>query len=143
MTPRPFISLLIVAATAISAAPQSRRTVALNNASTGTTASAFLYEEVDIHPSFPGGDRELYRFINSHRRYPAKAYAAGIEGRVVCSFVVGSDGTISHVEVVKGVESTLDAEACRIISSMPRWTPGIVDDTPVATFCLLPVPFRK
>ena len=56
-----------------------RRTVALTS-SQGATASAYLYEEVDIHPSFPGGDHKMYSFINSERRYPAKAYDAGIEG---------------------------------------------------------------
>ncbi len=80
-----------------------------------------IYEEVDIHPSFPGGDHKMYSFINSERRYPAKAYDAGIEGRVLISCIVEANGDISHIEVVKGVEDSLDREAVRIIESMPRW----------------------
>ncbi len=84
----------------------------------------------------------MYSFINEHRRYPAKAYEAGIEGRVLCSCVVGSNGDISNIEVVKGVEESLDREAVRIISLMPKWNPGKVDDEPVDTYCLIAVPFR-
>lgn len=123
------------------ASAQGRRTVALTS-SQGATASAYLYEEVDIHPSFPGGDHKMYSFINSERRYPAKAYDAGIEGRVLISCIVEANGDISHIEVVKGVEDSLDHEAVRIIESMPRWEPGVIGDEPVDTYCLIPVPFR-
>lgn len=131
-----------MAVTATEAMPQMRRTVALTT-SQGRSTSVYLAEETDIHPSFPGGDRNLLRFINSERRYPARAYKEGIEGRVMCSFVVGADGSISNVEVVRGVEESLNAEAVRIIKSMPRWNPGTIDDEPVATYCLLPIAFRR
>ncbi len=84
----------------------------------------------------------MYSFINSERRYPAKAYDAGIEGRVLISCIVEANGDISHIEVVKGVEDSLDREAVRIIESMPRWEPGVIGDEPVDTYCLIPVPFR-
>ncbi len=139
-----FYTLLTLAALAASPAadsPQSRRTVAV--ACGGTTTSAYLYEEVDVHPSFPGGDRKLMSFINHERRYPAEAYHQGIEGRVICSFIIGADGSISHIEVVRGIEPSLDREAQRIISAMPRWSPGYVDSRAVATFCILPISFRR
>lgn len=122
--------------------PQGRRIVAV--ACEGTaTISAYLYEEVDIHPAFPGGDRKLMSFINRERVYPAEAYQQGIGGRVICSFIVGPDGTISHIEVVRGIEPSLDREAVRIISAMPRWSPGFVGSHPVATYCILPISFRR
>lgn len=131
-----------MAFTASEAMPQARRTVALADKQ-GVSVSVYLSEEVDIHPSFPGGDRELLRFVNSERRYPARAYKEGIEGRVMCSFIVGTDGSISRIEVVRGVEQSLNAEAVRVIQAMPRWQPGSIDGEPVATYCLLPIAFRK
>lgn len=122
------------------ASAQVRRTVALNT-SRGTT-TVYLSEEVDVHPSFPGGDRQMLEFINSERHYPAEAYRAGIEGRVLCSVLIDADGSIAGVEVVRGVERSLDAEAVRIIEAMPKWKPGLIDNTPVPTLCLIPVSFR-
>lgn len=141
-----FYSILLTALTALfitspHTSAQVRRTVALST-SDGATTNAYLYEEVDRHPTFPGGDHKMCSFINSERRYPSKAYDAGIEGRVLCSCIIRSDGTIDHVKVVKGVEESLDREAVRIIEAMPRWNPGVVDDRPVDTYCLIPVPFR-
>lgn len=121
---------------------QGRRTVALAYEGV-TTASAYLYEAVDVHPSFPGGDRKLMSFINAERRYPAEAYSNGIEGRVICSFIVKPDGSIDHIEVVRGVERSLDREAVRIISVMPRWIPGKIGSEAVATYCILPISFRR
>ncbi|MBD5346987.1 MAG: energy transducer TonB [Bacteroides sp.] len=120
---------------------QGRRTVTLS-ASGGATRNAYLYEEVDVHPSFPGGDHKMINFINSERHYPEKAYDAGIEGRVLCSCIIAADGEISNIEVVRGVEASLDREAVRIIGSMPKWEPGKIDNVPVDTYCLIPVPFR-
>lgn len=143
MTFRPFISLIIAATVSgITLSGQVRRTVALTTAN-GVRSSAYLAEEVDVRPAFPGGDHKLYQFINAERRYPADAWNNGIHGRVVCSFIVSADGQISHIEVVRGVDPSLDAEACRIIAAMPRWTPGIIDGSPVATYCLLPISFRR
>lgn len=139
------ISILIGASTAtlftsLRADAQERRTVAMS--CNGTTTKVFLSETVDTHPAFPGGDHKMYGFINENRRYPAKAYEAGIEGRVLCSCIVDSNGDISNIKIVKGVEESLDREAVRIISIMPKWTPGKVDGEPVDTYCLIAVPFR-
>lgn len=92
---------------------------------------------------FPGGDGAMYRFINRERRYPSQAYRDGIEGRVLCSFVVNEDGTISHISVIKGVEASLDREAVRILTKMPTWDAGMIDETPVPVYCILPIAFRR
>ncbi|MCM1075891.1 MAG: energy transducer TonB [Bacteroides sp.] len=103
----------------------------------------YEYGSVDVQPRFPGGDAEMYHFINNERRYPQKAYRDGVEGRVLCSFIVNEDGTISHVSVIRGVEQSLDREAVRILSKMPAWDAGLINEVPVPVYCILPVAFRK
>ena len=103
----------------------------------------YEYDYVSEKPSFPGGDCEMMAFINSTRRYPAEAYSRGIEGRVTCSFVVNVDGTISHISILRGVETSLNKEAMRVIASMPSWTPGRHEGKAVATRVIRSVPFRK
>lgn len=98
---------------------------------------------VDREPEFPGGDCAMVRYINRERRYPAKAYREGVEGRVLCQFIVMEDGSISHVSVVRGVEQTLDREAVRVISQMPRWDAGQVGGQRVPVMCFLPIAFRR
>lgn len=107
------------------------------------TVKVYDCENVDDQPSFPGGQCELIRFINRIRRYPATAYSEGIQGRVLVSFVVNTDGSISHVQVVRGVEESLNQEALRVVSEMPAWEPGRIADRPVPVHCMLPIPFRK
>lgn len=107
------------------------------------TTDVYLPESVDVAPSFPGGDAAMMRYINAQRRYPAAAYAAELQGRVVCGFVVAADGTIGQVDVIRGVERSLDAEAVRLIRSMPQWEPGELAGRKVAVYCIVPVPFRR
>ncbi|MDE5663126.1 MAG: energy transducer TonB [Muribaculaceae bacterium] len=104
----------------------------------------FEYDYVPQKPSFPGGDWALVNYINTHRQYPRKAYEAGVEGRVTCSFVVNTDGSISHVKVIKSVEETLNREAVRILAEMPSWEPGRLDDgRTVPVRVIWSIPFRK
>lgn len=98
---------------------------------------------VDVAPQFPGGDIAMMKYINNERRYPSEAYREGIQGRVRCSFVVNEDGKISNVSVLKGVERTLDNEAVRIISKMPDWEAGEIDNQPVPVYYILSIPFRQ
>ena len=77
------------------------------------------------------------------RRYPKKAYEAGIHGRVTCSFVVNADGSVSHIRVLKGVEESLNREAIRILEEMPDWQPGSIDGREVPVRVIWSIPFRK
>ncbi len=126
------------------AAAQTCR-VNVGTTSDGCQAYKVVYEfdYVDEKPEFPGGGATMVAFINKQRRYPAEAYARGVEGRVTCSFIVNADGSVSHIKVLKGVEPSLNREAVRIISKMPVWTPGRIDghNVPVRVVCA--VPFRK
>ncbi|MCM1320319.1 MAG: energy transducer TonB [Muribaculaceae bacterium] len=103
----------------------------------------YEYDYVWEKPSFPGGDDKLMCFINKHRKYPKKAYKAGIQGRVMCSFIVNTDGGVSDVQVYKGVEQSLNEEAVRIFSIMPKWNPGRMNGVPVPVRVIRTVPFRR
>jgi protein TonB len=79
---------------------------------------------VEEMPEFPGGVQALYEFINSKIRYPAIARENGIEGTVYVQFVVGADGTVSQVEVLRGPGGGLNEEAMRVVGLLPKWKPG-------------------
>lgn len=81
-------------------------------------------DEIESMPSFPGGEAALSKYLAENVRYPAVAQESGIQGRVVCRFVVHKDGSSSDIEVIRSVDPSLDKEAIRVIKSMPKWNPG-------------------
>ena len=83
-----------------------------------------IHIRVEKMPEFPGGQDALNRYLVRNIKYPLLAQENGIQGRVVCQFVVNSDGSIVDIAVVRGVEESLDKEAVRVIKSMPKWVPG-------------------
>lgn len=101
-----------------------------------------VYDVVEQMPSFPGGISGLRTYLNQNIRYPAEAQETCAQGRVVVSFVVGKDGHISDVTVVRSVEPSLDKEAVRVVRNMPRWTPGKQGGEPVRVRYTVPVSFR-
>lgn len=84
-----------------------------------------IFTVVEEMPKFPGGDAELLKFIAKSIKYPVIAQENGIQGRVICAFVVNRDGSVVDAEVLRGVDPSLDKEALRVIGTMPKWTPGI------------------
>lgn len=94
---------------------------------------------VDVMPQYPGGDRELLKFIAQSIKYPTDAQEAGVQGRVICSFVVDKKGNIVEPKIIRGIDPSLDAEALRVIGMMPRWTPGRQTERRSASYirCLL------
>lgn len=101
-----------------------------------------VYDVVEQMPSFPGGISGLMTYLNQNTRYPAVAQENGVQGRVVVSFVVGKDGHISDVTVLRSVDPSLDKEAIRVVRNMPRWTPGKQGGEPVRVRYNVPVSFR-
>ena len=94
-------------------------------------------------PEFPnGGMTALMKYLSDNIRYPEAAHKAGIQGRVTVQFVVGKDGSIGNVSILRGVNADLDAEAIRVISSMPKWKPGTQKGEPVKVKYTVPVMFR-
>lgn len=94
---------------------------------------------IEDMPQFPGN---VQKWIASHVKYPELAKENGIQGKVFVQFVVEKDGSVSNVKVVRGVDSTLDKEAVRVISSMPKWKPGKQREKPVRVSYTLPIAFQ-
>ncbi|MDR1557244.1 MAG: TonB family protein [Tannerellaceae bacterium] len=101
-----------------------------------------IFTVVEEMPQFPGGETELLRFLGSSIKYPVIAQENGIQGRVICAFVVNRDGAVVDAEVVRGVDPSLDKEALRVINTMPKWAPGKQRGKPVRVKYTLPVTFR-
>lgn len=120
-----------------------RVTVGTSRSGAPNYMDVYEYDYVSEKPCFPGGDDLMMNFVNTHREYPREAYRKGIQGIVTCSFVVNTNGSISHISIIRGVEASLNKEAMRIISEMPVWTPGKLNGKAVPTRVIWSVPFRK
>ena len=101
-----------------------------------------VFNVVEQMPSFKGGDTALLEWLSQNVQYPKVAEKNGIMGRVVCTFVVECDGSITEVEIVKSVDPSLDKEAVRVLRAMPRWNPGRLNGKPVRVKYSVPVTFR-
>lgn len=102
-----------------------------------------VFEVVENMPEFPDeGMPGLMKYLSTNIRYPEAAHKAGTQGRVTVQFVVGKDGSIGNVSILRGVDPALDAEAIRVISGMPKWKPGTQKGEPVNVKYTVPVMFR-
>ena len=111
-----------------------------NPAAVDTTSRAF--DVVEQMPQFPGGLAELMQFLGQNVRYPEEAHKNNIQGRVIVTFVVEKDGSISEAHVAKSVDPLLDAEALRVVNSMPNWLPGRQNGEPVRVKYTVPITFK-
>ncbi len=143
------LSLLLAGLSALlidASAQHMRNVTACNPLSpnkSGYNMLVYDYESVDVRPQFPGGERSMINFINETREYPYDAYHNHIQGRVLCSFVVGTDGKLFDIQVIQGSgDESLDREAMRVISKMPPWTVGMVRNAKVNVQCIIPIAFR-
>ena len=84
-----------------------------------------LYSSADTMPQFPGGNQNLFKYINKNLKYPQKEFEEGLEGIVWMFFTVDSEGNIKDVKILDGLTGNCDLEAMRVIKEMPKWTPGI------------------
>ena len=96
---------------------------------------------VEDQPGFPGGQEALHRFLQQNIRFPAIAREAGIQGTVFVTFVVERDGSVTNVRVLRGIGGGCDEEAIRVVSMMPRWTPGKQRGRPVRVQFNMPIRF--
>lgn len=101
-----------------------------------------VFDVVEQMPSFPGGDAALMEYLSKNVKYPVVAQENGVQGRVTVTFVVERDGSVTDVKVVRSVDPSLDREASRVISSMPRWIPGKQNGSAVRVKYTVPVTFR-
>ncbi|PXV68801.1 protein TonB [Dysgonomonas alginatilytica] len=95
----------------------------------------------DILPQFPGGNNELYKFLEKNLRYPSLALEMGIQGRVIVGFTVSKTGDIINPQIYRSLFSSCDKEAIRLIEKMPRWLPGKSRGRPVNVSYILPIKF--
>ena len=101
-----------------------------------------VFDVVEQMPQFPGGDAALFEYLSTHIKYPTIAEENGVQGRVIVTFVVERDGSITDVKVVKSVDPSLDKEASRVVAGMPKWIPGKQNGSAVRVKYTVPVTFR-
>ena len=101
-----------------------------------------VFDVVEEMPQFPGGQAALLEYLAKNIKYPVVAEENGVQGRVIVTFVVERDGSITDVKVVKSVDPSLDKEATRVVKSMPKWQPGKQNGSAVRVKYTVPVQFR-
>ena len=101
-----------------------------------------IYRVTEVMPEYPGGPNEMMRYIQENIKYPQSAKANKIEGRVYVTFVVEKDGSITNAAVLRGIDKECDAEALRVVSSMPKWNPGQQDGKNVRTQFTIPIYYK-
>ncbi len=101
-----------------------------------------IYTTIDVYPRFPGGDQARIYFLRTHIRYPEVALKAGIQGTIMAVFVIEIDGSVSNIEITKGINKYCDEEAMRVIKSMPPWEPGKRSGRPVRVMVRMPLIFK-
>ena len=122
---------------------QKKDAVATPETTEQTAAEAMPFSEIDVKPTFNGGDaNEFAKWIGTQVNYPEECKEENIEGRVVLSFTIGTDGKVSDIKVLRGVHEKLDAEAVRVISMSPDWTPGLHDGKTVPVSFTIPIAFK-
>jgi protein TonB len=109
----------------------------------GSSDATGIFTTLDVYPKFPGGEQALLYFLRSNVRYPAASLKMGIQGEVMILFIVESDGSISHVSILKGIGKECDEEAVRVIKSMPRWEPGRRHGRSVKVLLRIPILFKN
>ena len=108
-----------------------------------TEEKTYTLSMVEEKPHFPGGgESAMFTWISTHVRYPASAVEDGAQGKVVVQFTIDTDGSIKNAEVVRSLHPDLDKEALRVVKTMPKWTPGKNNGTPVKVIYRLPITFK-
>jgi TonB family protein len=107
-----------------------------------TDRKDIVFSQVDRQPSFPGGLEAFGRFLGVNIRYPKEDRENGASGRVICSFIVEEDGTLTDIRAVRSPSETMGKEAVRVLMKSPKWQPGIKDGQPVRVTYTVPISFN-
>jgi TonB family protein len=108
-----------------------------------TAADSMSYGEIDVKPQFNGGEvNEFVKWVATEMVYPEECKVEGIQGRVILNFTIGTDGKVTDIKVLRGVHEKLDAEAIRVISMSPDWTPGMHEGKVVPVSFTMPFMFK-
>ena len=100
------------------------------------------YMIVEEMPEFPNGEEAMMQYIAEQVKYPAEAKKAGAQGRVFIGFIVETDGSLSDIKVLRGIGFGCDEEAMRVVESMPKWQPGVLNGKAVRVFYQIPINFK-
>jgi TonB family protein len=100
------------------------------------------YKVVDVMPEFPGGDSALLAYVARNTQYPEEAKKLGIQGKVIARFMVKEDGSVSEVKILQSASPLLDAESIRVVSSLPKFTPGTLKGKAVPVWFMIPIGFK-
>ena len=101
-----------------------------------------VFDVVEVMPTFPGGQQALFEWLSKNIKYPVVAEENGVQGRVIVTFVVERNGSITDVQVAKSVDPSLDKEAVRVVKAMPHWIPGKQNGSAVSVKFTVPVTIR-
>jgi TonB family protein len=101
-----------------------------------------VFSAVEKYPTFPGGSTEFGKFLAANVKYPKAAREANIQGRVIASFIVEEDGSLSDIKIMRGIGYGADEEAERVLKLSPKWNPGTQDGKPVRTAYSVPINFE-
>jgi TonB family protein len=135
------IALMATGSLLMSSCSKEKGTKANEQAQAAVTVQSNVDEickDPTVQPKFSG---DLASYLQTNTAYPEKARKNGVSGSVFVSFVVGTDGAVKHVEILKGCDSDLNAEALRVVNGMPKWVPGEKDGKPVSVQFNLPIRF--
>lgn len=105
------------------------------------TTKSVVYDITETMPYFPGGQVLMLKYLADNIKYPASAVKAKKQGRVIVTFIVQKDGSVTHAKIAKSIDPELDAEALRVVKGMPKWTPGTQNGKPVNVKYSVPVKF--
>ena len=120
----------------------SDNTIIVDKGGTTKVDGNHIFQVVEEMPEFPGGMGECMKWIGQNIKYPKEAHDKGVQGRVLITFIVEKDGSITEPKVARGVSPALDAEALRVVSTMPKWKPAKQRGQVVRVKYTIPVMFR-
>lgn len=106
-----------------------------------TTANSRVFTTVQVDPSFPGGIVKFFSYLKTNLKYPDEAHKNDVQGKVLVTFVVERNGSLTDIRVVKSLSAETDAEALRLMKDCPKWNPGTQNGNPVRVQYTLPIPF--
>jgi protein TonB len=108
----------------------------------GLAADTLVFYSVEHMPEFPGGMDQFYHYLATTIRYPLEARLNKQQGRVIIQMIVEKDGSLSHIKVIRGASRSLNEEAIRVISSCPKWNPGVQNGKSVRVMYSIPISFN-
>jgi periplasmic protein TonB len=120
---------------------QKTDSIRVNIYTPSDTGENRIFVSVQSPPEFHGGKNAFYRFLAHTIRYPPEARTADIQGKVIIHFIVEKDGSLSRIQVVKGIGGGCDEEAARVMKLSPKWNPGMQNGRPVRVSYIMPISF--